>query len=348
MTNTKKIPIAILGASGYTGSELIRLIYNHPAVTITALIAESSAGQPIGAIYPHLASYKLPDLILASEADWSTVEIVFCCLPHGLSQALVAKLPAHIRVIDLSADFRIYDISTYETWYGKHHAPHLQQNAVYGLSEYFREEIKKARLIACPGCYPTCASLPLLPLLAAKSIEHEGIIIDAKSGISGAGRAVKQANLFCEVNENVRPYGINDHRHLPEIEQTLTMIAGKPIMVDFAPQVVPMNRGMLASIYVKLASGKTLADVRRVLEERYRTEYFITVLPEGKLPSTRDVLGTNRCHIGIAPGRKAGSAVLVSVIDNVTKGASGQAIQNLNIVLGLAENTALDIIPMFP
>jgi N-acetyl-gamma-glutamyl-phosphate reductase len=340
--------IAIIGASGYTGAELIRLLYLHPYVTIKYLLAESSAGQKIGAIYPHLAAFQLPDVQHSSEANWDEVEIVFCCLPHGLSQALVAKLPAHIKVIDLSADFRINDIATYEIWYGTHHAPQLQEKAVYGLSEYYREQIKAASLIACPGCYPTCASLPLLPLVAGKIIETEGIIIDAKSGVSGAGRAAKQANLFCEMNENIRPYAINDHRHIPEIEQTLSRAAGVSLAVHFSPQVVPMNRGMLATVYVKLAKEKTLADVRATLEARYRDEYFVTVLPEGQLPSTRDVMGTNRCHIGIAKGRTADRVVLVSVIDNLVKGASGQAVQNFNILLGLPEHTALDLIPVFP
>lgn len=348
MSEDPQVNVAVIGASGYTGSELIRLIYNHPAVMIKYLVAESSAGQAIGAIYPHLAPFDLPDVILSSEVDWNEVDIAFCCLPHGLSQALVAMLPSHIKVIDLSADFRIHDIATYETWYGTHHAPQLQKNAVYGLSEFYREDIASASLVACPGCYPTCASLPLLPLIEATLIEPDDIIIDAKSGFSGAGRSSKQANLYCEINENVRPYGINNHRHIPEIEQMLSHAAGKPVAVQFSPQVVPMSRGMIETIYVKLTAGTTLADLRQVLTARYEDEYFVTILPDGQLPSTRDVLGSNRCHIGIAAGRTSGSAVLISVIDNLVKGASGQAVQNLNIILGLPEQTALDLISVFP
>jgi len=347
-TSFPPVNIAIIGASGYTGAELIRLLYNHPSVVIRYLIAETSAGQPVSAIYPHFAPFGLPDLVYATEVTWSDVDIAFCCMPHGLSQAIVAKLPEHIKVIDLSADFRIEDIATYEQWYGTHHAPQLQPKAVYGLSELNRKEIADATLIACPGCYPTCSTLPLIPLLHDQIISPASIIIDAKSGISGAGRSVKQPNLFCEVESNVRPYSVNSHRHMPEIEQTLSRVARLPIEVQFAPQVVPLSRGMLTMIYVTLQPGKTLEDAHHCLNTHYDDEYFITVLPQGQLPSTREVMGTNRCHIGITAGRNAHTAVVVSVIDNLVKGASGQAVQNLNILLGLPEYTALDLIAVFP
>lgn len=349
MFHTKeKTRISIIGASGYTGADLIRMLYVHPAVSIVSLIAESSAGQPIHAIYPHLAGFNLPDLIHISDASWDNVDIVFCCLPHGMSQQIVASLPKHLKVIDLSADFRIYDIPVYEEWYGTHYAPELQNQAVYGLSEIYRKRIKNASLIACPGCYPTSVLLPLIPLLSQRLVESDDIIIDAKSGASGAGRSAKQANLFCEVNENVKPYSICKHRHMPEIEQVLSKAANTPLHIHFTPQVVPMSRGMLSTIYAKLTKGSTVQHVREMLFSCYQDEPFIQIAPEGHTPCTREVMGSNRCKIGVFASSTPDRVILVSVIDNLIKGASGQAIQNMNIVLGLPENTALDVIPMFP
>lgn len=343
-----KTRVAVIGASGYTGADLIRLLYNHPAVTIVSLIAESSAGQPIDAVYPHMANFNLPDLIRADEANWSEVDIAFCCLPHGMSQKIIATLPEHIKVIDLSADFRIHDIAVYEEWYGTHYAPELQKKAVYGLSEIYRERIKSASLIACPGCYPTSILLPLVPLLFQQLISPEDIIIDAKSGVSGAGRSAKQANLYCEVNENVKPYSICKHRHMPEIEQVLSKAAGTAVPIHFTPQVVPMSRGMLSSIYVRLEPGHTAADLRETLSGYYEDEPFVHIAPMGHVPSTREVAGSNRCRIGVFEGATPDRAIIISVIDNLLKGASGQAVQNMNILLGLPETTALDMIPLFP
>lgn len=349
MVMNKKIKTAIIGASGYTGAELVRLLYHHPQAEIVALAADRNAGQPISAIYPHLLPYTLPPLVKVEAIDWKQVEVVFSCLPHAASQAIINALPSHLKIIDLSADFRLFDVEVYAQWYGHaHQAKELQKQAVYGLCELYRDKVKQARLVANPGCYPTASSLPLIPLLKVGMVETDSIVIDAKSGISGAGRAEKLPNLFCEVNESVKAYGICNHRHIPEIEQTLNDVSGKDILVQFTPHVVPMSRGMMADIYIRLAPGKTVADVRKTLEEYYRDEPFVQVTPEGHAPTTRDVSGTNFCLIGVFKGRTEQSAVLVSVIDNLIKGASGQAVQNMNIMYGLEESAGLQYIPVFP
>ncbi len=345
----RKIPVAILGASGYTGAELIRLALSHPHIEMVSLVADSNAGKPIESLYPHLANRGLPNLVDISKVDWKKIEAVFCCLPHGMTQEVVVKLPAHLKIIDLSADFRLFDLKTYEHWYHKPHAaPKFQKDAVYGLSEHFAAEIKKARLIACPGCYPTSAQLPLIPLLKEKIIETEGIIIDAKSGVSGAGRSLKAPNLFTEVNESIRPYGLEGHRHQPEIEQGLTQAAGKEIAVTFVPQVVPMNRGILSTIYGKFVKGKKLSDARKALEKAYKNTPFVELMPEGHAPQTREVYGTNLCRLNIFQGRLESQFIITSVIDNLTKGASGQALQNFNLVYGFPEETGLPRTTLFP
>jgi N-acetyl-gamma-glutamyl-phosphate reductase len=318
-------------------------------VEIKELMAESSAGQPIADIYQHLRPYKLPPLIKIDEAKWKDVDVAFCCLPHATAQAIIKELPKHLKIIDLSADFRLYDVDVYKQWYGHEHlAPDLQKDAAYGLCEIYRKYIKKARIVASPGCYPTSATLPLYPLLKDKLIELEDIIIDSKSGVSGAGRSAKQANLYTEVNEGIKPYGVCNHRHIPEIEQTLSCAAGVAVNVDFSPQLVPMNRGILSMIYVKLKKNVTIADIRKSLKKAYDKEPFVHILDEGKLPATQDVYSTNNCIIGISEGRTKGRVVLSSVIDNLTKGASGQAVQNMNILFELDETTGLRYTPVFP
>lgn len=345
----KKIKAAVIGASGYTGAELVRLLAAHGHVEIVALAADRNAGNAMHSLYPHLAVLDLPLLAKVGDIAWDKVDVAFCCLPHAASQAVINTLPPHLKIIDLSADFRLYDPATYAKWYGhEHQALALQKEAVYGLSEIYRDKVKNARLVANPGCYPTSATLPLVPLLKAGLIEAEDIIIDSKSGISGAGRSEKLANLFCEVNESVKPYGICNHRHIPEIEQVLGEASEKTVHVHFTPQVVPMNRGMLSNIYAKLKAGKTLDDVKKVLVEAYRNEVFVRIAPEDSIPTTRDVLGTNYCMIGAFAGRTADRVVLVSVIDNLLKGASGQAVQNMNIMYGLEETTGLQQLSVFP
>ncbi len=349
MSIRDRVRIGILGASGYTGAELLRLLRYHPHVAIAALSADRQAGKPIGAVFPHLAGEDLPDLVTIGEVDWSALDLVFCGLPHGTTQEVIAGLPRHLKVIDLSADFRLTDIATYAEWYGhEHRAPELQREAVYGLTEIERERIRQARLIAVPGCYPTAAQLPLIPLLRAQLIDPDDIIIDAKSGVSGAGRAAREGSLFCEVSEGIQAYGVAGHRHAPEIEQGLSLAAGRKLVVNFTPHLMPMNRGILSTIYVRLAPGATIGDLRAVLEGAYRDEPFVRVLPEGSLPATRHVRATNLCLIGLSRDRLANRAILVSALDNLVKGASGQAIQNMNAMLGLPETTALEHRALFP
>ncbi|MGA8759624.1 MAG: N-acetyl-gamma-glutamyl-phosphate reductase [Stellaceae bacterium] len=349
MAEQRKIRIGILGASGYTGAELLRLLRYHPQAEIVALTADRQAGKPIGAVFPHLAGGGLPDLVTIADVDWSKLDLVFCGLPHGTTQEVIAGLPAHLKIVDLSADFRLFDTATYAEWYGhEHRAPELQREAVYGLTEIAREAVCSARLVANPGCYPTSAQLPLIPLLRSRLIDADDIIIDAKSGVSGAGRAAREGSLYCEVAEGIHAYGVANHRHAPEIEQGLSAAAGRPIVVNFTPHLMPMNRGILSTIYVRLPAGATLGDLRAVLEQAYEGEPFVRVLPDGTLPATRHVRGTNLCLIGMSRDRVAGRAILVSAIDNLVKGASGQAIQNMNAMLGLPETTALMHDAIFP
>lgn len=345
----KKIKIAILGASGYTGAELLRILLRHPAAEIVALTADRKAGELIDAVFPHLAGFGLPRLVTIADVDWAGVELVFCALPHATTQEVVAKLPRHLKVVDLSADFRLRDPADYAKWYGhEHHALDLQAEAVYGLTEIARGQIAKARLIANPGCYPTSALLPLIPLLEAGLIDDKSIIIDAKSGVTGAGRAAKEGSLFAEVSEGMHAYGVASHRHGPEIEQSLADAAGHPVPVTFTPHLMPMNRGMLSTIYVQTAPGKTADDLREVLAGRYKAEPFVRVVPKGVVPQTRHVRGSNLCLIGVVADRVPGRVILLSVIDNLVKGASGQAVQNMNLICGLPETMGLDQVPMFP
>lgn len=344
-----KTRIAILGASGYTGVELLRLLAHHPHVQIVAMTADRQAGKPIGAVFPHLARRDLPALVTIGEVDWRVVDLVFCCLPHGTTQEVIAGLPKHLRILDLSADFRLANPQSYAAWYGHaHRAVELQREAVYGLTEIMRPAIAKARLVAVPGCYPTGAQLPLIPLVKAAVIDADDIVIDAKSGVTGAGRGLKETSLFAEVSEGISAYGIAHHRHMPEIEQGLSAAAGRPITVSFTPHLMPMNRGILSTIYVRMAKGAALADLRRALEDAYAGEAFVRVLPAGSVPATHHVRGSNLCHIGLAQDRLSGRAILVSAIDNLVKGASGQAVQDMNAMLGLPEITGLHHEPLFP
>ena len=344
-----RLRIGILGASGYTGAELIRLLARHSAADIRLLSAERSAGKPVEAVFPHLTGLDLPRLIHIDDADWSGLDLVFCALPHGTTQEVIAALPAHLKVVDLSADFRLHDLAAYEAWYGHaHRAPDLQREAIYGLTEIKREAIRAARLCANPGCYPTASQLPLIPLLEARLIDAEDIVIDAKSGVSGAGRAARESSLFAEVAEGIHAYGVASHRHAPEIEQGLSEAAGRPVAVTFTPHLVPMNRGILATTYVRMAKGESAAELRRVLAERYADEPFVQVLPLGGVPATRHVRGSNHCLIGVVADRVPGRAILISAIDNLVKGASGQAVQNMNLMSGLPETLGLEQPALFP
>jgi len=348
-TSEKTLNIGILGASGYTGAELVRLLAHHPNVSIRAITADRKAGQEMESVFPHLGGVALPKLTTIKGTDLAALDAVFLGLPHGTTQEVVNALPDHLKVIDLSADFRLRDLATYKQWYGhEHRAPELQKTAVYGLTEHARDAIRAARIVACPGCYPTASMLPLIPLLRASLISPEDIIIDAKSGVSGAGRAEKESSLFAEVSGGIHPYGVASHRHAPEIEQELSLAAGKKMTVAFTPHLVPMNRGILATIYVRLADGAAAGDLHGHLATTYADEPFVRVLPRGAVPATRHVRGSNHCLIGVFPDRLPGRAIVVSAIDNLVKGAAGQAVQNFNLVAGLPEITALQQEPLFP
>ncbi|MBF0168057.1 MAG: N-acetyl-gamma-glutamyl-phosphate reductase [Alphaproteobacteria bacterium] len=343
------INVAILGASGYTGAELVRFLASHPRFSLQFLTADRRAGHSMSAVFPQLAHLNLPELVSIEQVNWDDVAACFCCLPHATTQEVLARVPAHVRIVDLSADFRLADIAAYAKWYGhEHHAPDLQKEAVYGLTETYRAQIQAARLVANPGCYPTCSLLPLIPLVEAGLIEEDDIVIDAKSGVSGAGRAAKEGSLFCEVAEGVHPYGVASHRHVAEIDQEMAKASGHAVTVSFTPHLMPMSRGMLASIYVRSRKGASCDDLRAVLEMRYKDEAFVKILPKGIVPQTRHVRGSNLCLIGLAEDRVPGRILLFSAIDNLVKGASGQALQNMNLMFGLPETMGLDLVPMFP
>ncbi|KAJ1415691.1 Semialdehyde dehydrogenase, NAD-binding [Sesbania bispinosa] len=356
-TSQKTVRVGVLGASGYTGSEVLRLLANHPEFGVALLTADRKAGQPISSVFPHLGTQDLPDLIAIKDANFSDVDAVFCCLPHGTTQEIIKGLPKHLKIVDLSADFRLRDISEYEEWYGQpHRAPDLQvglvlfnykrKEAIYGLTEVLREEIKNARLVANPGCYPTSIQLPLVPLIKANLIHISNIIIDAKSGVSGA---------------------------VPEIEQGLTDAASSKVTVSFTPHLIPMSRGMQSTIYVEMAPGVRIEDLYQQLKLSYevcpftsllvtsshtdaistclqngKDEKFVVLLENGVIPRTHSVKGTNYCLINVFPDRIPGRAIIISVIDNLVKGASGQALQNLNLIMGFPENLGLHYLPLFP
>jgi N-acetyl-gamma-glutamyl-phosphate reductase len=349
MATKPPIRAAVLGASGYTGADLIRLAARHPNIQLTALIAKGHAGQPLAQVFPHLASLDVPTLVTSDAVDWNGIDVAFCGLPHGTAHAEIKKLPDQVKVIDMSADFRLRDLDTYAEWYGgAHSAPELLEGAVYGLTEHYRDRIKRARLVACPGCYPTAVLLALQPLVKGKLIASEDIIIDAKSGVSGAGRALKQNILFSEAGEGLSPYGIGSHRHVPEIEQELGMAAGSDVKVNFTPHLAPMTRGELCTSYVWLAGKTSANDLRKALIEAYATSPFVRVVEEGVIPATQHVRGSNYCHIGVFADRLPGRAIVVSAIDNLVKGSAGQALQNFNLMYGFDETTALEQLPLFP
>lgn len=347
-----KIKAAIIGASGYTGAELVRLLLNHPHVEIHSLIANNNAGQNIEDIYQHLTHFTLPKLKKIEEVDFTDIDVAFCCLPHTTAGEVIKSLLenkkySHLKIIDLSADFRLEDGEDYKKWYEHEHSSlELQKQAVYGLSEFARNKIKKSKLIACPGCYPTSALLPLLPLIDANLIECNNIIINSGSGVTGAGRSLKTGNLFCEINDAVKAYGIGTHRHTGEIEQELSKLAGQKIKATFTPHLIPMSRGIISTIYVTIKSGRNIDYIKNCLETRYDDEYFVNI--SNDYPSTKDVFGTNFCKIAVFKSRVDNQAIIISVIDNLVKGASGQAVQNMNIMFGFDEKSGLNMTPIFP
>jgi N-acetyl-gamma-glutamyl-phosphate reductase len=349
-----KAKIAVLGASGYTGSELLRLLLRHPRIEIALLTAERSAGKKMRDVFPQFSPFDLPTLVALDALDWANaaVDVAFCALPHATTQKVIKQLLAQspqTKVVDLSADFRLADVGAYAKWYGhEHHAPELQKEAVYGLSEIHRREIRKARLVANPGCYTTCAQLPLIPLIKNKAIELDEIVIDAKSGMTGAGRAAKEAMLFSEVSEGFNAYGVGHHRHMAELDQEFSNAAGREVVVTFTPHLVPMNRGILSTIYVRGRRGRTPEELHGILTDFYAKESFVHVLPFGEMPQTRHVRGSNMTFIGVAKDRIPGRAIVISALDNLVKGASGQAIQNMNLVMGWPETAGLEQAALFP
>ena len=354
MTATdKKAKIGILGASGYTGAELVRLLLRHPRAEICLLAADRRAGKAMADVFPQFAPYELPTLAALDAVDWKTLkpDLVFCALPHGTTQTVIkdlfARMPA-AKVVDLSADFRLADIAAYERWYGHPHAaPELQKKAVYGLTEIYRDKIKQAQLVANPGCYTSSAELALIPLLKAKAVDPDEIVIDAKSGMTGAGRAAKEEMLFSEVSEGFHAYGIGHHRHMAELDQEFSLAAGRDVIASFTPHLVPMNRGILSTIYVRGLKAKP-EDLHALLSKAYINEPFVHVLPFGAFPQTRHVRGSNMAFLGVAADRRAGRAIIGSALDNLTKGASGQAVQNMNLMLGFPETLGLEQVALFP
>ena len=337
--------IAILGASGYTGAELIRLIATHPGMEVAALTADRRAGEAMAAVFPHLGHLKLPTLTRIEDVDFSAVDLAFCALPHATTQEVVSALPRDLKVVDLSADFRLRDPAVYAEWYGHaHRALDLQAEAVYGLTEFYRDAIRPARLVAGTGCNAATGMYAVLPLLEAGVIDPDEIIIDLKTGVSGAGRAAKEAMLFTEVSGGLHAYNVAKHRHTAEFDQEFSRMAGRPVVCSFTPHLSPMNRGILATVYVH---GDAAA-CHAALAARYADEPFIHMPPIGQPPQTRHVSGSNYVHVGVCADRRPGRSIVFATLDNLMKGASGQAMQNANLMLGLPETQGLEAAPLFP
>src|SRR5580698_8872421 len=348
-----KAKIGVLGASGYTGSECVRLLLRHPNVEIALLTADRRAGQAMREVFPQFSPFDLPKLVSLETVDWANcgLDLVFAALPHATTQKVIKDIFAKnhsVKVVDLSADFRLADTAAYARWYGHAHAaPQLQKKAVYGLTEICREKIRSAQLVANPGCYTSSAELALIPLLKAKAIEPDEIVIDAKSGMTGAGRAAKEEMLFSEVSEGFHAYGVGHHRHMAELDQEFSLAAGREVIASFTPHLVPMNRGILSTIYVRGVKTKP-EQLHALLSKSYAKEPFVHVLPFGALPQTRHVRGSNLTFLGVAADRVASRAILGSALDNLVKGASGQAVQNMNLMLGFPETMGLEQVALFP
>ena len=341
------IKVGIVGGTGYTGVELLRLLALHPEVELHAITSRADAGTAVNQMFPSLRG--LVDLLFVhpDEAHLGTCDLVFFATPNGIAmQQAKALLDAGVKVIDLAADFRLQDIALWEKWYGMTHAcPALVANAVYGLPEINREKIRTAQLVANPGCYPTAVQLGFFPLLEAGAVDTGSLIADAKSGVSGAGRKAEIATLFAEAGDNFKAYGVAGHRHLPEIRQGLAGVAGSEVGLTFVPHLTPLIRGIHATLYGRLTRD---VDLQAMFESRYRNEPFVDVMPPGSHPETRSVRGSNRCRIAVHRPQGGDTVVVLSVVDNLVKGAAGQAVQNMNIMFGFAESTALNIVPLLP
>ena len=345
------IRVGIIGSTGYAGNELVRLLLQRSDVKIVWYGSHSYIGKKYSDVYRNF--FKLVEAECLDdnlEQLVEQVDVVFTATPQGLCASLVSEdVLNRIKVIDLSADFRIKDVSVYEKWYGiEHKSPQFIAEAVYGLCEINREAVKKARLVANPGCYPTCSTLSIQPVLKAGLIDPKSIIIDAKSGTSGAGRGAKVDNLYCEVNESIKAYGVTVHRHTPEIEEQLGYIAGKEVLINFTPHLVPMNRGILITAYANLLKPVTYEEVKKLYDDCYEGERFVRVLDKNICPETRNVHGSNYVDVNFRIDERTNRIIMLGAMDNLVKGAAGQAIQNMNLMFGLPEETGLLQIPMFP
>ncbi len=342
------IKVGIVGGTGYTGVELLRLLANHPSVEVQVITSRSEEGIAVADMFPNLRGhfdlcFTVPDVDRLAECD-----VVFFATPHGVAMSMAPDLIRRgVRVIDLGADFRIKDVSLWSQWYKlEHTCPDLVEMAVYGLPEVNRQQIKDAQLIACPGCYPTATQLGFLPLLEQGLIDHRRLIADCKSGVSGAGRGASVGALLCETSESMKAYAVAGHRHLPEIRQGLSEAAGRPVGLTFVPHLTPMIRGIHATLYATLKDPKD--GLQSLFEERYKDEPFVDVMPEGSHPETRSVKGANTCRISVFRPQNDDTVVVLSVIDNLVKGAAGQAVQNMNIMFGLDEASGLGIVGLMP
>ena len=347
-----KVKVGIFGASGYTGAELLRLLVPHPHVELKLLTADRKAGMNMAEVFPQFTGLDLPVLTKIDEADLSSVDALFTALPHGTTQTVISdalKSNPKLKIVDLSADFRLRDPAAYATWYGhEHHALDLQKEAVFGLTEHYRNDIRNARLVANPGCHSTTSILPVVPLLKAGVIDPDNIVIDSKTGMSGAGRSANEAMLFSEVSEGIHAYGVGKHRHTSELDQEYTKAAGREVFAMFTPVLAPMNRGIYATVYVRTANGAKAEDLHAALANAYANEPFVHVLKFGQVPQSRHVRGSNNCQIGVVADRLPGRAIVISTTDNLMKGASGQAVQNFNLVFGLPETAGLTSPALFP
>ena len=343
------INVGIIGATGYAGSELVRIISAHPDAQIKTLTSQSYAGKKYSEVYE---SYRHKDYICDEEdiekmAD--ECDVIFLALPHGVASKKVNEnILSKTKIIDLGADFRLQNIETYENWYTTHYAKDILPEAIYGLCEINREKIKGKRIVANPGCYTSCSILSLYPLVKEKMIDLKTIIIDAKSGATGAGRGLSLANHYCELNESVKAYKVASHRHTPEIEEQLSYAAGEDVVLNFTPHLIPMDRGILATCYANLNKDYTYDDIRSAYEKYYKDEYFIRLTKEGTFPETKWGKGSNFVDIGFTIDKRTNRVIVIGALDNLFKGAAGQAVQNMNILFGLDEKTGIDFVPVFP
>jgi N-acetyl-gamma-glutamyl-phosphate reductase len=341
---------SIIGATGYTGAELLRLLYGHPEVEISKITSESSTGENIAAMYPHLSSRieKNLDSMQDIEAIGAASDVIFIALPHGHAMKIGKALRnTNTKIIDLGSDYRFRDYKVFEEWYKVKHED-TEEHAVYGLTELYRDKIKDARLVANPGCYTTCSILALVPMLKAGLIETKGIIIDAKSGVSGAGKSLKADNMFCSVNGNFHAYGVATHRHTPEIEQIYSEFAKENVIIQFTPHLLPVDRGILATCYADLKPEVTAELVEKAYKDMYKDEFFIRLRGKGVCPEIKYVRASNYVDIGWQIDKRTNRLIAMTVLDNLVKGAAGQAVQNMNVMFGLKENTGLTQLPIYP